>query len=183
MIDFNLDDLLSANDTNKQPWSITDDRTADWAMRKIQELDADTAAWKRHYEMLAAKVEQQNEAAKERLMEHLRRYFEMVPHHTTRTQESYALPAGKIGVKAVAPGYVRDDVALLPWVRENHTSLVQVKESVNWVELKKRLTITDGLVVDTETGEIIPGVTAIEGGTKFFVQFAKDGRSGEEAEA
>lgn len=170
----NIEDLLAADETDKQAWSITDDRAADWAMRKIKELDADTAAWKHHYETLAAKVEQQNEAAKERLMEHLRRFFETVPHHTTKTQESYALPAGKIGVRAVAPGYVLDDDALMPWVKANHTDLVQVKESVNWAELKKRLAISGGQAVDMETGEVVPGVTTTEGGMKFFVQFARE---------
>lgn len=169
--------ILAADEADKQPWSITDDRAADWALRKIKELDADTKAWKDHYAALADKVEQQNNAAKERLMEHLRRYFETVPHHRTKTQESYALPAGKIGIKSVNPGCVRDDAILLPWVKENHAELVKIEESVNWSELKKRIVISDGQAVDAETGEVVPGVTATEAGLRFFVQLAKEGEA------
>lgn len=174
MIDYNLDDLLAPETEGKNPWTITDDRAADWALRKIKELDADTASWQAHYEALAAKIERQNNAAKERLMEHLSRYFETVPHHKTKTQESYALPTGKIGVKAVAPGYVRDDDALLAWTKSNHAELVQVKESVNWSELKKLLQAAGEQAVDMETGEVVPGVTVTPGGLKFFIQLGKE---------
>lgn len=155
---------------------INDDHTADWAMRKIVELEADTAFWKGHYADQAAKIERKNNAGIELMKLFLQDYFDSVPHRQTKTQEFYTLPAGKIGVKAVAPSYERDDAALLPWVKESHAELVQVKESVNWAELKKRLAITDGQAVDAETGEIVPGVTATEGGMKFFVQLAKEAK-------
>ena len=174
MTECNIEDLLAAEETDKQPWTITDDRAADWALRKIKELDADTASWSAHYARLTEQVARQNEAAKERLMEHLRRYFETVPHHMTKTQESYALPTGKIGVKAVAPGYVRDDDALLAWAKSNHAELVQIKESVNWSELKKLIKAAGEQAVDTETGEIVPGVTVTPGGIKFFIQLGKE---------
>lgn len=174
MPDYNLEDLLAEDEQAKQPWAITDDRAADWALRKIRELDADSAAWKGHYETLAAKVEQQNEAAKARLMEHLARYFEAVPHHKTKTQETYALPTGKIGVKTVGAAYERDDEALLPWVKANHGEMVQIKESVKWSELKKLLDASGDLAVDRDTGEVVPGVTVTPGGMKFFVQMAKE---------
>lgn len=176
---YDIRDILADDETDKRPWAITDDRAADWAMRKIKELDADTASWANHYARLTEQVTRQNDAAKERLMEHLARYFEAVPHHKTKTQESYALPTGKIGVKTVTPGYVRDDAALLPWVKENRADLVEVKESVKWSELKKLLDTSGGTAVDRETGEVVPGVTVTPGGMKFFVQMAKEAEAHE----
>ena len=43
----------------------------------------------------------------------LRKYFEDVPHHTTKTSESYALPSGTLMLKQQEPTFERDAEKLI----------------------------------------------------------------------
>ena len=54
----------------------------------------------------------------------------MVPHKVTKTQESYALPSGKLVLKEQKPEWVHDDTQLLPWVKANLPEMIRTKESI-----------------------------------------------------
>ena len=95
----------------------------------------------------------------------------MVPHKRTKTQESYQLPGGKLVRKQQAPEYLRDEAALLPWLKQNAPELVKVTETPDWATLRKRLIIApDGETVATEDGEIVPGVKAVQRPEVFRVE-------------
>ena len=153
---------------------IQNDSMADWAIRKIQEARQDTEKWKAFYAERMAQVQAANEETIAQMEGYLAEYFDTVPHKATKTQESYQLPSGKLVLKAQQPEYVRDDAQLLPWAKENgYADCVAVKESVNWAELKKRLTVQGEWMIDPETGEAVPGITVQERGTKFSVEGLK----------
>lgn len=139
------------------PFAIDNDAKAEWALRKIAEIEKDTQKWIDFYAAQAEKVGQQAEADKAYFMGLLESYFATVPHKTTKTQESYTLPGGKLIRKAQAPAYIRNDAQLLPWAKEN--ALHKVTEAPDWASIKKRVTVNGTTAVDTETGEIIPGIT------------------------
>ena len=174
MTDYNIEDLLAEDTPDKPRFRITDDRAADWAMRKIKELEDDTGFWRGYYAEQIGKVSRANSACIERLTELLAEYFAGVPHRETKTQSYYALPAGKIGYKRQGTQYERDDDVLLPWLKETHPEMVEVFEFPVWRDLKNRIDVLDGNVVDRETGEIVPGVTATIPGDQFFVQLKKE---------
>lgn len=139
------------------PFTIDNDAKAEWALRKIAKIEKDAQKWETFYAAQTDKVWQQAEADKAYFMGLLESYFATVPHKTTKTQESYTLPGGKLIRKAQQPAYTRDDAQLLPWAKEN--ALYKVVESPDWVNIKKRVTVNGTTAVDTETGEIIPGIT------------------------
>lgn len=139
------------------PFIIDNDAKAEWALRKIAEIEKDTQKWVDFYAAQAEKVGKQAETDKAYFMGLLEAYFSTVPHRVTKTQESYTLPGGKLIRKAQQPAYTRDDAQLLPWAKEN--ALYKVVESPDWVNIKKRVTVNGTTAVDTETGEIIPGIT------------------------
>lgn len=90
-------------------------------------------------------------------------YFATVPHKVTKTQQTYALPSGKLVMKQPPTQFKRDDAALGEWLKASgYTDLVETKLEPKWGELKKRgvQVLEDGQCVYAETGEIIPGVTA-----------------------
>ena len=141
-------------------FTVKDDSTAQWCMKKIREAEADRAMWKAHYD---AQMEKVNEAADESVAyftAKLEAYFEQVPHKATKTQESYTLPGGKLIRKQQQPKYSTDDETLVPWLEENFMGqLVKVKKSADWAGLKKVLNLTpDGAHMATDEGEIVPGV-------------------------
>lgn len=148
---------------------VTDDQTADWAVRKILEIQGDTAKWEKFYGECMDKIRKANDFRIEYMKHLLQEYFYTVPHKMAKTQSSYQLPSGKLVMKAQAPDYERDDELILAWLKANERSYVKTKEVVDWAELKKTLTIV-GEQVAGESGEIIPGITVIERPNVFKVE-------------
>lgn len=156
----------------REEFTVTDDAAAQWCMKKIKEAEADRAMWKAHYE---AQMEKVNKAADESIAyftAKLEEYFANVPHKTTKTQESYTLPGGKLIRKKQQPKFETDDESLVPWLEDNFMGqLVKVKKSADWAALKKVCSVTpDGEHVATDDGEIIPGVTVTQRPDVFKVE-------------
>lgn len=78
----------------------------------------------------------------------------------TKTQAKYQLPTGEIIKKFPKPKIVRDNEALLKWVkeREEFKEYVQVEEKVAWGELKKKTEQSGDFIVIKETGELVEGI-------------------------
>ena len=155
-----------------EEFTVTDDATAQWCMKKIKEAEADKEMWRKHYE---AQMEKVNKAADESIAyftAKLEEYFANVPHKATKTQESYTLPGGKLIRKKQQPKFETDDEALVPWLEENFMGqLVKVKKSADWAALKKICSVTpDGEHIATDEGEIIPGVTVTQRPDVFKVE-------------
>jgi hypothetical protein len=158
--------LLDENDG----FHVTDDKAAEWCMKKIQEAEADRAMWKAHYESQMQKVNESADSAVAYFTARLEEYFSTVPHKATKTQESYSLPGGKLILKQQQPKFETDDDALVPWLEANgRTGLVKIKKSADWATLKKSLNFigTNAVTVD---GEIVPGVTVTQRPDVFKVE-------------
>lgn len=137
---------------------VTDDKAAEWCMKKIQEAEADRAMWKAHYEAQMQKVNESADSAVAYFTARLEEYFATVPHKATKTQQSYTLPGGKLVRKQQQPAFTTDDAELVPWLEQNFMGqLVKVKKTADWAGLKKVVTV-DGENVVTDEGEIVPGV-------------------------
>ena len=84
-------------------FTVTDDSTAEWCLRKIKEAKADQEKWRQHYAEQMKKVEEATAQTVGYFEGLLEAYFEQVPHKATKTQESYALPGGKLVRKKQQP--------------------------------------------------------------------------------
>ena len=93
-------------------------------------------------------------------------YFNSVEHQATKTQETYRLPSGKLKMKFAFERMVPDEEKLII----AYPAFVEHKPNLKWGELKKQLAIVDSKVVDTETGEIVQGVTLDAVPSKFIVE-------------
>lgn len=144
-----------------EPFRVTDDKAAEWCIRKIREAQNEKQRWRDYYAEQQRKIDQEADNSIGYFEALLADYFEIVPHKRTKTQESYQLPGGKLVRRQQAPEYQRDEAALLPWLKQNAPEMVRVTETADWAALKKKLVIApDGATVATEDGEIVPGVTA-----------------------
>lgn len=150
---------------------VDDDQKAEWCLEKIREANAEKERWKKFYADQYAKVEASADAKIARMEFFLEQYFKTVPHKVTKTQESYALPSGKLVIKEQGPEYTRDDATIIEWMAEHDTSMhfIKIKESVDWAEFKKVLTQNGDMMV-TADGEIVPGITVTERGPVFKVE-------------
>ena len=163
-----------------EPFRVTDDKAAEWCIRKIREAQNEKQRWRDYYAEQQRKIDQEADNSIGYFEALLADYFETVPHKRTKTQESYQLPSGKLVRKQQAPEYQRDEAALLPWLKQNAPELVKVTEAADWAALKKQLVIApDWETVATEDGEIVPGVKAIPRPEVFKIEIKEgedDGR-------
>ena len=149
---------------------IENDLEAEKCLNDIRDMQNQKAFWKEYYEEQYRKVCESCDAAIGDAEVRLRHYFETVPHKQTKTQESYALPSGKLVVKQQEPEYSRDDERIIEWLKENGGErYVKVRESLDWAALKKTLTVLDGIAAD-ENGEVIPGIAVTEREPVFKVE-------------
>lgn len=166
-----MDDVLTEEEKG---FVVDSDQKAEWCLDRIREAEAEKEKWAEFYRQQNEKVARACDSKIEWMKHLLRPYFDRVPKKETKTQASYQLPSGKLVLKAQAPEWEHDDEQLLPWVRENVPSLVKVKESVNWAELKKELSVIwkedgDQQIVNAD-GLILPGVKVTERPDVFKVE-------------
>lgn len=170
-------DETEAEDAPRPVWRITDDGCADWACRKIAEERAELARIRELAEAQIARIEEKLAAAERRcengtrfLTSKLAEYFETVPHKTTKTKASYRLLSGTLTRKFGGASMEKDDSKLVEFLKASgNLDFIKTEEKPKWGEYKKRLEIMGGSVVDTETGEIVEGVKAVEKPDTFTV--------------
>ena len=162
------------SEQQQTPWRITDDRSAEWAISQIRQANDDTAKWESHFAQQLEKIKAANQETIDYMTAQLEAYFDSVPHKATKTQESYQLPGAKLVRKQQAPEFVKDDAALVAYLKRAAPDCVEIVEKPRWGEYKKRCSLVDGAVVDLETGEIVEGVTATERPPVFVVSVKEE---------
>jgi len=166
------------NEQQREVWKIENDNSADWALDKIRESQAE---YKRLEMTVNNKISQLQAAlqAEKEAMERelnffqgkLAEYFETVPRKATKTQETYKLPSGKLVKKYKAPKIERDNDKLVAWLEQNDMpDLVKTEKKADWVTLKKETEIVGDRVISKHTGEVIEGVTAVPQNPEFRVE-------------
>jgi hypothetical protein len=163
-------------------WHIDDDYKADVAIEWLAEEKADT---ERRIDVARKKIEQMQEfidkltaELEEKTQEvtvSLQRYFETVSAKETKTQLSYKLVHGSLVMKKPSVKLEHDDDKLLVFLHETGgEDFIKVTEKVAWAEYKKLVNVVDGAAVDSDTGEVIDGVTVVEAPAEFTIKFAKE---------
>ena len=146
----------------RQPFIVDDDQKAEWCLAQIKAKKEELAKWQAHYEELFDRVRKTIESDILWFEGSLKGYFFQVSGDgftkETKTQESYALPSGKLVMKKQEPEYVRDEEEILGWLHANAPEFIKTKESVDWSGLKKTLVVSGETMV-TEDAEVVPGIT------------------------
>lgn len=158
-----MEELYTDDVMEKTPDSFTieDDMTADWAVRRIAVIEAETQRMLDFYKDQTEKLKAQCEQRTGYFKELLRRYLMTVPAKETKTQIKHSLPSADIVLRKPALKYEHDDQQLLKWLQQNEMSeYTQVKISPAWGELKKHLSVVGDSVILADTGEVVEGVTA-----------------------
>lgn len=176
-----FDDLeeMDFAEPQHESWRITNDSTADWALRKIA---AERAEMERIEALAKAEIDRINEkleAARKRyengssfLQAKLAEYFETVEPKKTKTQATYQLLSGKLKRTFDKQQMKPDNEKLLNYlVRSGNVHMIKVEETPRWNEIKKSLKIIGGRVVDTNTGEVVDGVEIVTKPGEFKIEF------------
>lgn len=181
-IQHEIDEAVGSNVAADESWRITDDSTADWALRRIAWHTAQIARRRefvqREIERLQAYLQAETERHERSINffeAHLRDYYRRLQEQgLLGDRKTYRLPHGALVVRKSGPKFERNDEQLLPWAKA--VGLVRVKDTPDWAAIKERLHVTDSMaVVDRETGEVVPGVVVVEpAGETFSVKVEVD---------
>jgi len=159
-----LDEELFGEEQEDTGFAIDSPDKANWAVQKVKDEQercalfvdaavAEMARLKRHIDEANAKCT----ANTLFFMAHLNDYLDTVPAKKSKTQLSLDLPAGRIVRKLGGVKYDRCDDALVSALEG--TEYVKSVPALKWAELKKALTVVDGVAMLAETGQVLEGIT------------------------
>ena len=94
------------------------------------------------------------------MKDQLRAFFLTVDRKQTKTQESYSLLSGRLILKKSTQKIYHDDAKLLEWAEQNGQHYIDTKQvsKLNWTEFKKDLSISNGMIVNKVTQEVLEGI-------------------------
>ena len=174
-----MSELIKEQETRER-FTVDNDMKAEWCISKIrnirkaqcketEELQRQMKFYQDQIEMITKQAD--DDAAFFESM--LRGYFtsRMDDGFTkaTKTQITYKLPSGVLKLKHPQPTYERNEEEIIGWLKQNGGQFIKVKESLDWAELKKTVTVNGESVVNAD-GEVIPGVKVIESEDVFEVE-------------
>jgi len=166
------------DEERREVWKIENDSTADWALDKIREAQAEYNRFKWVVGDKVAQLQKALEEEKERMDSEVNffqgklcQYFETVPRKASKTQEVYKLPSGRLVKKYKQPKIERDEEKLVAWLEKNQMpELIKIKKSADWATLKKETEVVGERIISKNTGEVIEGVTAIPQNPEFIAE-------------
>lgn len=160
----------------EETFKIKNDKTADWAIKQIHEAIIERDRLITLAEDQISDLEDKIEELKAKcdnetmyLRACLEEYFNTVPAKETKTQKTYKLLSGTLVFKKPSVKINHDDEKLLKLL--DGTEFVETKKSLKWGEYKKVLTISNGEVIDSETGEIIEACTVEDVPASFDIKY------------
>lgn len=166
---------MNEHEFNEDEFFIENADTANWAISKIKEerarRDLFIEAANAQIDRLKSQIADEKEKCNNRtafLLLKLDLFLDDAPARETKTQLSLDLPAGKLVRKLSKTKFVRDDDKLIESLKDSE--YVERKPSIKWGELKKDLTVLDGIVMRKSTGEILDGITVEELPSEFDVR-------------
>lgn len=160
----------------REQFEITDDSSAEWALKKIIEAKRERQRLLDLIDVEKANLDAKKEQVNKRyetdtgfLLSKLNAYLDTVERKKTKTQETYQLLSGKLVRKFAKQKLVPDKEALLDWCKQNAPEYVKHTEEAMWGEVKGKFSIIDGVVICSDTGELVTCVSVEESPITFDV--------------
>jgi hypothetical protein len=173
LLKYEIDEL---NNIETESFKIDDKKQAEWALRKIKalksQIEENNEIVQEEIFRLENWLQTQNKTAENsiKFFEGLLREFLTKENQKDHKIKSIKLPHGTFKFKKQQPEFIKDENVLVEWLKtSNKHSLIKVKETADWINLKRTVDVVEDKLVDTETGEILQGVTVVEREDKFEV--------------
>lgn len=162
----------------KEPFVIDTPSKANWAIGKIKEArqrrDIFNETAENEIEVLYQKIESNNKKFEREtafLLSCLAEYMENLPTQKAKTQETFVLPNGKLKRKFAKSVLKPNEDKLIEYLQEQQeTEYIKTNSYANWEAFSKLLTIQDGKVVRTDTGEIMDCISVVEKPETFDIE-------------
>ena len=169
-----LDTQEQVNDTG---FTVKDDSTANWALRKIAEYKSKQA----EVNALAAaemdKIEQWAKLENERHQNQIDYFTSLLSVYAMEKKENdpkfktMSLPNGKLQFRKQQPKWEYDESTVLKTLKKSGMNdFIKTKESLDKDAIKKAFEVANGKVICPDTGQLIEGITVTEQGETFGVK-------------
>lgn len=162
---------------------IDSDQKAEWALRKIKEREAEfkrvEALGNSDIERVAKLIEEEKakcDSDTAFFRAALDAYMDTVKCRETKTGiRKYKLLSGSLVRKPGTTTFAHNDERLTDYLlRSGRTDMIRVKQVPLWGEYKRTLAVHDGVVIDTNTGDVVEGVTAEMQPASFAIEWRED---------
>lgn len=175
-LELQLEEYVDAQDEQESARGFVIDSLAkaEWAMRKISWYLRKTKEVQELASKRIAQVQAWADKQEEEYDRQIAVFEAMLQPWAMREldgakKRSIKLPQGTLGFRKAQPRFEQDEKALLPWVKESSPEHLVIRETVNWNELKKLLTVAGELAM-TPDGEVVPGVKVEQLPDTFYVK-------------
>jgi len=161
----------------REAFTIQDDQAANWALRKIgqmqKQIKDNNALAVSEVDKIEAWNKQENQKAQDSIdyFQGLLSYYALSKREEDPKFKTLKLPNGAIKFRKQQPKYNYDDEVLTEHLKlTGRDDLIKVKESPDKTAVKKSFKIHDGKLVNPETGEFVEGVTVEQREDAFKVE-------------
>ena len=161
----------------KEKFEVNSLSSADWALRKIKELEADI---KQNMDFAGSekiRLEQWLESENRKYQESIEYFNSLLSHYLQELRKDnpkakISTPHGTVSTRKNPKQWTYSDDVLAELEEKEMFEFIRIKKEVDKKELKKVLSATDDGIVVNSDGEVIKGVTVVDGGEVMTVKIA-----------
>ena len=161
----------------KEKFEVNSLSSADWALRKIKELEADIKQNMDFPESEKIRLEQWLESENHKYQESIEYFNGLLGHYLQELRKDnpkakISTPHGTVSTRKNPKQWTYSDDVLAELEEKEMFEFIRIKKEVDKKELKKVLSATDDGIVVNSDGEVIKGVTVVDGGEVMTVKIA-----------
>ena len=162
----------------KEKFEVNSLSSADWALRKIKELEADIKQNMDFAESEKIRLEQWLESENRKYQESIEYFNGLLSHYLQELRKDnpkakISTPHGTVSTRKNPKQWTYSDDVLAELEEKEMFEFIRIKKEVDKKELKKVLSATDDGIVVNSDGEVIKGVTVVDGGEVMTVKIAE----------
>lgn len=162
--------------TEKEAFTVKDDSSANWTLRKIKHandrIEQNNSLAQAEIEKIERWNQQENEQAQYSIeyFEGLLAEYAMKKKAEHPNFKTLKLPNGKISFRKRQPKWEYDSEKVVQALEKAELNdFIRVTKAPSKAEIKKAFSVVDDKVINTETGEVIEGITVREQEDSFNV--------------
>ena len=162
----------------KEKFEVNSLSSADWALRKIKELEADIKQNMDFAESEKIRLEQWLESENHKYKESIEYFNGLLSHYLQELRKDnpkakISTPHGTVSTRKNPKQWTYSDDVLAELEEKEMFEFIRIKKEVDKKELKKVLSATDDGIVVNSDGEVIKGVTVVDGGEVMTIKIAE----------
>ena len=162
----------------KEKFEVNSLSSADWAIRKIKELEANIKQNNDFAEAEKIRLEQWLESENRKYQESIEYFNSLLSRYLQELRKDnpkakISTPHGTVSTRKNQKQWTYSDDVLAELEEKEMFEFIRIKKEVDKKELKKVLSATDDGIVVNSDGEVIKGVTVVDGGEVMTVKIAE----------